>query len=64
MPTGGRKKGFKMMKTNCIAILAAAIATPFVVLAHGVRVEVRPVAEECPIAAEAHAHSQIAEANA
>jgi len=29
-------------------------------LAHGVRVEVRPVAEECPIAAEAHARLEFA----
>jgi hypothetical protein len=34
-------------------------------LAHGVRVEVRPMAEECPLAAEAHARqSQFAEAHA
>ena len=43
---------------------AVAIAKECPGLAHGVAVEVRPVAEECPVAEEARAEAQLAEARA
>jgi hypothetical protein len=41
---------------------AVAIAQECPGLAYGIRVEVRPVAGECPVAAEARAETQLANA--
>ncbi|HEV2395133.1 MAG TPA: YciI family protein [Verrucomicrobiae bacterium] len=43
---------------------AVAIAQECPGLAHGVKIEVRPVAEQCPLTGEAVPDAQLAEANA
>ena len=43
---------------------AVAIAQECPGLAHGVKIEVRPVAEQCPLTGEALPDAQLAEANA
>jgi hypothetical protein len=52
--------GYFLLKVDSIEE-AVAIAKDCPGLAYGARVEVRPVAEACPVAAEAEAKAQLAE---
>jgi hypothetical protein len=51
--------GYFLLKVNSLDE-AVAIAQECPGLAYGIRVEVRPIAAECPVAAEARAEAQLA----
>src|SRR5262249_21671658 len=51
--------GYFLLQVNSLEE-AISIAKDCPGLAYGIRVEVRPVAEECPVAAEARAEEQLA----
>lgn len=53
--------GYFLLKVNTLDD-AVAIAQQCPGLAYGIRVEVRPVADECPVAAEARAEAELAHA--
>ena len=53
--------GYFLLKVNSLDE-AVAIAQECPGLAYGIRVEVRPIAAECPVAAEARAEAQLAPA--
>jgi hypothetical protein len=55
--------GYFLLRVNTLDE-AVAIARECPGLAYGVRIEVRPVAEECPMTAEARAQEQLAAAPA
>ena len=56
-----RNGGYFLLNVNTLND-AVAIAQECPGLAYGIRVEVRPVAGECPVAAEARAETQLANA--